>query len=196
MDSVKKFQELLRDLFQFSASDLDFGIYRILNYKRSQIEKFIQKDLVERVESAFSKHKDKRLSNIDQRLEAIKEKIIQILGEDAFTPSGELKEQFKDTPLGRDYLSIKAHKDEAEAIDEIKLQVFNDLYRFFSRFYEDGDFVPQYRYSIRGHKYAIPYDGEEIKFYWAKYCLCEWTECAYSQTWSPSSRNPLYRARV
>jgi hypothetical protein len=29
--------------------------------------------------------------------------------------------------------------------------------------------VPQYRYSIRGHKYAIPYNGEEVKLYWANY---------------------------
>lgn len=35
MQSLQKFQELLRKLFQFEASDLDFGIYRILNYKKS-----------------------------------------------------------------------------------------------------------------------------------------------------------------
>jgi len=167
MDTIQKFKELLRNLFQFEASDLDFGIYRILNYKRDQVEKFIQKDLVEKVESAFAKHKVERLTNISQRFEEAKEKIIQSLGQEAFTPAGELKEQFKDTPLGRDYLSIKAQKDEAETIDEIKLQVFNDLYNFFSRFYEEGDFVPQYRYSIKGHKYAIPYNGEEVKLYWA-----------------------------
>ena len=167
MTTIQKFQELLKNLFQFEASDLDFGIYRILNYKRDQIEKFIQKDLVDKVESAFSKHKDERLTNISQRFEEAKEKIIQSLGKEAFTPTGELKEQFKDTPFGRDYLSIKAQKDEAETIDEIKLQVFNDLYNFFLRFYEEGDFVPQYRYSIKGHKYAIPYNGEEVKLYWA-----------------------------
>jgi len=167
MDTIQKFKKLLKNLFQFETSDLDFGIYRILNYKRDQIEKFIQKDLVDKVESAFAKHKVKRLTNISQRFEEVKEKIIQSLGQEAFTPAGELKEQFKDTPLGRDYLSIKAQKDEAETIDEIKLQVFNDLYNFFSRFYEEGDFVPQYRYSIKGHKYAIPYNGEEVKLYWA-----------------------------
>ena len=167
MDTIQKFQELLKKLFQFEVSDLDFGVYRILNYKRGQIEKFIQKDLVERIDSAFSKHKDERLTSISQRFEEAKDKIIQTLGKDAFTPTGELREQFKDTPLGRDYLSIKAQKDEAEAIDEIKLQVFNDLYNFFSRYYEEGDFVPQYRYSIKGHKYAIPYNGEEVKLYWA-----------------------------
>ncbi len=167
MDNVQKFQELLKELFQFETSDLDFGIYRILNYKRDQIKKFIQEDLVNKVESAFTKHKDERLTNINIRFEEAKKKIILSLGKEAFTSIGELKEQFKDTPLGRDYLSIKAQKDEAQTIDEIKLQVFNDLFSFFSRFYEEGDFVPQYRYSIKCHKYAIPYNGEEVKLYWA-----------------------------
>jgi len=167
MDAIQKFQNLLYELFQFETSDLDFGIYRILNYKQDQIKKFIEEDLKSKVESAFARYKDERLSNISLRLGEEKEKIVQSLGKEAFTPTGELKEQFKNTPLGKEYLSIKEQKDEVEAIDDIKLQVFNDLYSFFSRFYEEGDFVPQYRYSIKGHKYAIPYDGEEVKLYWA-----------------------------
>jgi adenine-specific DNA-methyltransferase len=167
MDTIQKFQDLLKKLFQFEASDLDFGIYRILNYKRDRIEKFIQEDLKKKVEDAFAKHKDKRLADINRRFEEAKEKVAQTLGKEAFTPTGELKEEFKNIPLGREFLSLKAQKDEAEAIDEIKLQVFNDLYNFFSRYYEEGDFVPHYRYSIKGHKYAIPYNGEEVKLYWA-----------------------------
>jgi len=27
-------------------------------------------------------------------------------------------------------------------------------------------FVPKYSYSIKGHKCAIPYNGEEVKLYW------------------------------
>ncbi|MDI6891326.1 MAG: hypothetical protein QMC83_10400, partial [Thermodesulfovibrionales bacterium] len=167
MESIQKFQDLLKRLFQFEASDLDFGIYRVLNYKRDRIEKFIQEDLKNTVETAFAKHKDERLTDINRRFEKVKEKVIQSLGPNAFTPTGDLKEEFKDTPLGRDFLSVKAQKDEAETIDEIKLQVFNDLYNFFSRYYEEGDFVPHYRYSIKGHKYAIPFNGEEVKLYWA-----------------------------
>ena len=64
MDSIHKFQDLLKGLFQFETSDLDFGIYRILNYKRELIRKFIQDDLVNKVESAFAKYKDERLTNI------------------------------------------------------------------------------------------------------------------------------------
>ncbi|MEM5880892.1 MAG: site-specific DNA-methyltransferase [Candidatus Aenigmatarchaeota archaeon] len=164
-----KFQELLRELFQFESSDLDFGIYRILNYKRKEIEKFINEGLKDKVESAFAKHRDERFADIEQKFEEIKQKVIENLGEDAITPSGDIKEGFKDTPIGKEFLSIKERKEEAEKIEEIKLQVFNDLYNFFSRYYEDGDFIPQYRYSIKKHKYAIPYNGEEVKLYWVNY---------------------------
>ncbi|MCS7299919.1 MAG: site-specific DNA-methyltransferase, partial [Spirochaetia bacterium] len=108
MEALQKFQNLLKELFQFKASDLDFGIYRILNYKRKQIKKFIEEDLKNKVNEVF----------------------------------------------------VKYEKEEES-------QVFNDLYNFFSRYYEEGDFIPQYRYSIKGHKYAIPYNGEEVKLYWA-----------------------------
>ncbi|MHA2646180.1 MAG: hypothetical protein V2G47_06875, partial [bacterium JZ-2024 1] len=167
MESIQRFQDLLKKLFQFESSDLDFGIYRILNYKRDRIEKFIEKDLKDKVEAAFARHKDERLTNINEKFEKVKEKVIQSLGENAFTPAGDLKEEFRSTPIGKEFLSIKAQKEEVEKIDEIKNQVFNDLYNFFFRFYEEGDFVPQYRYSIKGHKYAIPYNGEEVKLYWA-----------------------------
>jgi len=83
-NSITKFQGLLKELFQFEASDLDFGIYRILNYKRDRIEKFIQKDLVNKLEEAFAKHKNERLTNINERFEKAKEEIIKNLGKDAF----------------------------------------------------------------------------------------------------------------
>jgi adenine-specific DNA-methyltransferase len=167
MDTIQKFQDLLKKLFQFEVSDLDFGIYRVLNYKRERVEKFIQEDLKNKIEDAFAKHKDERLDDINRRFEEAKEKVAQTLGKEAFTPTGQLKEEFKKTPVGKEFLLVKAQRDEAKAIDEIKSQVFNDLYNFFSRYYEEGDFIPQYRYSIKGHKYAIPYNGEEVKLYWA-----------------------------
>lgn len=47
-DAKTKFQQLLRELFQFDCADLDFGIYHIMNYKRSVIERFISDDLPKR----------------------------------------------------------------------------------------------------------------------------------------------------
>ncbi|CUS96762.1 hypothetical protein [Candidatus Kryptobacter tengchongensis] len=52
-------------------------------------------------------------------------------------------------------------------LDTIKNEVFNDLYTFFNRFYENGDFIPQGRYKIRKITYAIPYNGEEVKLHYA-----------------------------
>lgn len=166
-NALEKFQKLLEQLFQFESSDLDFGIYRILNYKRDKIKSFIQNQLREKVETEFAKHKSERLDNFEQKFEAMKLKIIESLGKNAITPSGDLKEEYKDTPIGKEFLLLKSQKEGIETIETIKAQVFNDLYNFFSRYYEDGDFVPQYRYSIKEHKYAIPYNGEEVKLYWA-----------------------------
>lgn len=80
MDPIKKFQDLIKKLFQFETSDLDFGIYRILNYKRDQIKKFIEEDLVKKIDSAFTKHKDEKLSNVTQRFEEAKQKVIEAFG--------------------------------------------------------------------------------------------------------------------
>ena len=176
MENIEKFKDLLKKLFQFEASDLDFGIYRILNYRRDEIEKFIQKDLVKKVKDALDKYEKEIKTNIDEEFESAKKEIIDSLGKEAFITEDELKEEYKNTPIGKKFLTIKEQKEEIERINkeenerinEIKSQVFNDLYTFFSRYYEDGDFVPQYRYSIkRSHIYAIPYNGEEVKLYWS-----------------------------
>ncbi|MBX0311614.1 MAG: site-specific DNA-methyltransferase, partial [Sulfurihydrogenibium sp.] len=166
-NELEKFQNLMKDLFQFEASDLDFGIYRILNYKREQIRDFIENRLKDIVESSFEKHKGALAENVDERFNRAKENVEKALGKNAILPTGDLNESFKETPLGQEYLEVKEQKEMIEKIDEIKGQVYNDLYTFFSRYYEDGDFIPKYRYSIKGHKYAIPYNGEEVKLYWA-----------------------------
>ena len=45
------------------------------------------------------------------------------------------------------------------------MAVYNHLLTFFSRYYEDGDFISQRRY--KGDTYAIPYSGEEVLLHWA-----------------------------
>jgi len=166
MDSIKRFQNLLMNLFQFETSDLDFGIYRILNFKTEQIKKFIYKDILDKVESAFARYKAEKLADVKGKIEEAKQQVIQSLGPEAFTTSGELIEDFRKTPVARRYLSLLERLKEVESIDEIQNQVYNDLYNFFARYYEEGDFIPQYRYSIKTHRYAIPYNGEEVKLYW------------------------------
>jgi len=71
---MEKFQNLLREIFQFESSDLDFGIYRILNYKRNEIEEFIQNKLPHLIEKAFGKHKKRLSENIEEKFAKVKEK--------------------------------------------------------------------------------------------------------------------------
>jgi hypothetical protein len=53
-NSLVKYQDLLRMLFQFVCADLDFGICRTMNMKRDAIESFIKKVLPEKVNHEIS----------------------------------------------------------------------------------------------------------------------------------------------
>jgi adenine-specific DNA-methyltransferase len=53
--SLKKLQDLLRQLFQIEAADLDFGLYRIMNAKRKEIMRFFDEELLPQVREELSK---------------------------------------------------------------------------------------------------------------------------------------------
>ena len=95
----------LEEIFQINQPDLDFGIYRILNSRQTQINEFLQKTLPNKINAAFN-------GNFEQAN-----------------------------------------------------NVYNHLYTFFSRYYDQGDFISQRRY--KGDTYAIPYAGEEVMLHWA-----------------------------
>ena len=48
-ESLAQLKLFLNKLFQFESQDLDFGIYKILHYKRNEIKQFIDKLLVDKV---------------------------------------------------------------------------------------------------------------------------------------------------
>lgn len=164
-NSLVKFQDLLRTLFQFDCADLDFGIYRILNYKRGQVEAFITERLTQVVDQAFAQYAAADKAVVVQELEQKRQEIIKTLGEQAIDEDGRLR-MFHDTPLGKQYLTLREKQVQYQVADELKARVYNDLFTFFSRYYEDGDFVSKRRYG-RHETYAIPYNGEEVVLYWA-----------------------------
>lgn len=57
----------------------------------------------------------------------------------------------------------RGEKTYAEALEA---EVYNHLIRFFSRYYQQGDFIPRRRLGMP-ETYAIPYNGEALTFYWA-----------------------------
>ena len=165
-ENQEQLQELLRDLFQFGAEDLDFGIYRILNQRRDIIEDFIEEDILDTVHEALGKIVDQERQELEQELNEVREEVEGLLGEDAFD-GDDISEQYRDTPVAEDYIEAKEQLERLEVAEETEARIFNDLYRFFSRFYDRGDFHVKRRFSSQDSKYMVPYNGEEVFFHWA-----------------------------
>ena len=159
----KKLQSLLRELFQFDCADLDFGIYRIMNHKRDEIERFIEHDLLDTVEAALARFREADRGELEVQLA---EKRTQ-LGHGAFDETGAVIEQFRGIPIAREYQELRRQLRQMAVAEETEARVFNDLWRFFSRYYDQGDFLSERRYSSRGAKYCVPYNGEEVVLHWA-----------------------------
>ena len=70
------------------------------------------------------------------------------------------------TPVVKEYLAKKEQVGSPPTQDQRADAVFNHLYTFFSRYYDNGDFIPRRRYS-QTERYAIPYNGEEVYLHWA-----------------------------
>ena len=167
-DSLKKFQRLLRELFQFDCADLDFGIYRIMNYKRDVVKKFITQDLPKAVAQELDRGALADQSQAAKELKEVAEQIRETLGKDALDAEGNLAETYHATPLGKKYLGLKQKAAGGRDREALQATIFSHLYTFFSRYYQDGDFISKRRYSKR-QKYAIPYNGEEVYLYWANH---------------------------
>ena len=161
----QKFQRLLRELFQFDCADLDFGIYRIMNHKRKVIEKFISEDLIKAVSEELDRgilhDQDMAVIELQETAKLVRE----TFGPDALDAAGKLL-LYHETPLGKKYLKWQQRTIGARSRASLEADIFNHLFAFFSRYYQDGDFISKRRYSGQ-QRYAIPYNGEEVYLHWA-----------------------------
>lgn len=153
MDSqYEKLKKILREMFQMDQADLDFGIYRIMNQKRQEIEKFLDKDLLPQVKEQFSKYRDVQADDKKKKL-------------------AEMEKSLRDAEVDPETNPkvIELRKDVSAFGDDEALanEVFSHLATFFRRYYDGGDFLSLRRY--KKDTYAIPYEGEEVKLYWANH---------------------------
>lgn len=151
---MNKLQELvakLREVFQIDRPELDFGIYRILNARAGEINNYLQHRLAEKVQQTLSAGNAANVQQLQAELQEA-EKNAQALG---VSPDAVPKVQDLRTKL----------KATAASGSEYENAVFSHLLTFFSRYYQDGDFISQRRY--KGDTYAIPYAGEEVMLHWA-----------------------------
>ena len=150
MSNYKKLIDTLKEVFMLDKAELDFGIYRIMNQKRKDIEQFLEVDLVPQVHKVLSESLSVDKQALQKELDdAIK--AAQTLGAD---PNTLPKVQ-----------ELKKRLGEAADMVAIENEVFSLLANFFKRYFDNGDFISMRRY--KKDVYAIPYEGEEVKLHWA-----------------------------
>ncbi|MGN0844002.1 MAG: DNA methyltransferase [Kiritimatiellia bacterium] len=148
-----KFNELvakLREIFEIDKPELDFGIYRILHSRAKKIDDFLLNRLSAKVKDALTSGSTAQKKQLQDELDAAVE-AAKTLGADPDS-----------LPKVRE---LKAKLQAFAGEDDAETQVYAHLLTFFSRYYEDGDFISKRRY--KEGVYAIPYSGEEVKLHWA-----------------------------
>ena len=165
--NLSKFQDLLRELFQFDCADLDFGIYRIMNHKRDAVERFISEKLPASVAAELDSGPLAQQAQAEANLKDKAQRVRAALGENAIDDRGALSTAHYELPIGKKYLEAQQQAtDDTRSHDTVEAAIYNHLHTFFSRYYEEGDFISKRRYS-RNQRYAIPYNGEEVYLHWA-----------------------------
>ena len=147
----EKLKMLLKELFQLDQPDLDFGLYRIMHAKSTEVTQFLDKELLPQVKEAFSLYKTADKAELEKALVRVIEQA-QALGADPET-----------LPKVKD---LRARlKSDAVDVDALEREVYDHLFSFFRRYYSEGDFLAKRVY--KPGVYAIPYEGEEVRLHWA-----------------------------
>jgi len=167
-ESYDKFISLLKDMFQFDSSDLDFGIYKIMNLKKEKISEFIDNEISKKIKNQLNIVSDQKKSDLQKKIDDLeKNEIIK-----NYLHAISIKDQEKIKMYEQDFEpNIKEYNDAKNQLsticqnEDFEKQIYNHLLNFFSRYYENGDFITKRRYG-RNEKYIIPYNGEETLLYW------------------------------
>lgn len=178
-----RFVELMSQLFQLDEAErLDFGIYRIIRRHNREVREFLGEvvreegnralrggKLSEIIEKAFAIADDEQAAGDTYRIQEIEKK----LGLSRGIPSEALKAKLSELEkipatksLVDEYRSRKAHLEASGTAETDRAEVFNRLYQFFDRHYQDGDFIVERRYGKDGSRY-IRSTGDDTEFHFA-----------------------------
>lgn len=154
----KRFVELLKRIFEMDKSDLDFGIYRILNIRKNEIEKYFSESLPQKIAEILTPFAEQGVEDVRKEMAELEKSAKSMMGVD-------ISEIPQDSPMAIKYRELKLKLASGTDLSALESDVYSALYSFFSRYYDDGDFVSKRRY--KEGVYAIPYEGEDVKLYWA-----------------------------
>ena len=156
-ERLDRFTKLLKEIFELDKSDLDFGIYRVMNLRKTQIEQFLTERLPQMVQEALAPFAQGSKEEICAKMKQIEDSVAEMgMTVDALPDTAQKKQE---------YLQLQKRLAEGADLAALETDVYSALYSFFNRYYEDGDFISKRRY--KEGVYAIPYEGEEVKLYWA-----------------------------
>ena len=152
-ENIQNLKAKLRELFQLDRGDLDFGLYRVMAMKSAEINKFLDEHL---------------LPQITETLGDIAKSDTSLLEADIEKATNEAKNLGFNPEESPKINSLKDQVKAAKADQQTEADTYNHLCNFFSRYYDEGDFMSLRRYKSGGKEaYSIPYNGEEVKLHWA-----------------------------
>ena len=150
-NNIGRLRETLNELFMIDQADLDFGLYRIMNVRRDEIRRFLDRNLLPKVRQVLDQMQENERTALQTQLDDATEQARQ-LGFNDPSEAPRVREL-------RERLQGKADIEEDES------EVYGHLVSFLRRYFKEGDFISLRRY--KDGVYAIPYAGEEIKLHWA-----------------------------
>ena len=135
-DRQVRFIKLLENIFELDKSDLDFGIYRIMNIRRAEIEKFFKEGLPKKINETLAPFAGADSATIRKRMAEIETSLggVEVIAQ---MPAV--------VPMVAEYNDLKKKLAEGVDISALESDVYSALYSFFSRYYDDGDFISKRR---------------------------------------------------
>src|ERR1035437_9432252 len=148
-NSIEQLKTFLKEMFQFNTNDLDFGIYRIYNLKRKEIEDFIDGSDGNCLEPIINKTLE-LVSNIEKQVELtsltvyLKKYNSESLVNDPVANFKDIKTfiDFNKDETEKESLTaaLTASTKEFNITDEIKDKIYNYILGYFEMYYSNGDF--------------------------------------------------------
>lgn len=166
---IEILKDFLNKLFQFESQDLDFGIYKILHYKREEIKNFIDVLLIDTVKFQLKTLSQEEIVSAKGELELLAADEVVKKWLNARDKYEEEKLKFYETEFKEkidQYKLVERHLAAVKIAEDAENKIYNHLALFFSRYYDKGDFISKRRFG-KNEKYVVPYNGEETHFYWA-----------------------------
>jgi adenine-specific DNA-methyltransferase len=178
-----RFVELMTELFQLDEAEaLDFGIYRVIRRHNREVRAFLGEIVAENgakrldggklmalLDAAFAAqdHEDRaedrfRLKDLEEQL-GLEPGMTQQRREAQLVAAERIPANKK---LVAEYRSRLETANQQQTVGQDRAEVLNRLYQFFSRHYQDGDFIVERRYGKGGARY-IKSTGEDTEFHWA-----------------------------